>query len=198
MSLFKRQGQGEETSAQTVDASAQSGQQLMPPFVAAGVVPPPAAPIYSMSPPDAPQAEAQPEMSVADKLRIALEAQQVAQDLVQKRVRVAVERAKSASSSSRGGHRRRARATLVPASRQSSFDPVRCAQAGLLNLAWNWQQAGAPIRAIHAYMQVLERYPDTAGADAAVADLVELSDRLAEQGQFHIALSIYEELEHRL
>jgi hypothetical protein len=31
-----------------------------------------------------------------------------------------------------------------------------------------------------------------------VADLVELSDKLADQGQFHIALGIYEELEELL
>ena len=44
-------------------------------------------------------------------------------------------------------------------------------------------------------MQLLDRYPGTDAADAAVADLVELSDRLAQQGQYHIALAIYEQLE---
>ncbi len=78
------------------------------------------------------------------------------------------------------------------------YDPVAATQAGLLNLAWKWQEAGAPIRAIHAYMQVLIRYPDSPGAEAAVADLMELSDKLATQGQFHTALAIYEHLEHLL
>jgi hypothetical protein len=47
-------------------------------------------------------------------------------------------------------------------------------------------------------MQVLERYPDTAAAAAAVSDLVEISDILAHEGQFHTALAIYEHLEELL
>jgi hypothetical protein len=76
-----------------------------------------------------------------------------------------------------------------------TFDPLRAAQTGLLKLAWSWKQAGAPIRAIHAYMELLFRYPDSAAADAAVADLVELSDALVSEGQFHTALAIYDHLE---
>jgi hypothetical protein len=117
---------------------------------------------------------------------------------------VAVQRTPKASANGNGVARSSSnRAASVPAwacapQARATFDPSRCAQAGLLNLAWSWQQAGAPIRAIHAYMQVLTRYPGSAGAAAAVADLVELSDKLADQGQFHIALGIYEELEELL
>jgi hypothetical protein len=78
------------------------------------------------------------------------------------------------------------------------FDPVVAAQTGLLNLAWRWQQAGAPIRAIHTYVELLTRYPDTPAAAAAVADLVELSEKLAHEGQFHTALGIYDQLEELL
>jgi len=65
-----------------------------------------------------------------------------------------------------------------------------------LSLACRWQEAGAPIRAIHTYIELLTRYPDTAAAAAAVSDLVELSEKLADQGQFHIALAIYDHLEY--
>ena len=74
-------------------------------------------------------------------------------------------------------------------------NPAACAQAGLLSLAWRWQDAGAPIRAIHAYVELLTRYPDTPAAAAAVTDLVELSEKLVEEGQFHTALAIYDHLE---
>ena len=72
---------------------------------------------------------------------------------------------------------------------------MAAAQTGLLNLAWSWQKSGAPIRAIHTYVQLLSRYPGTPAAAAAVADLVELSETLANQGQFHTALAIWEQLE---
>ena len=85
-----------------------------------------------------------------------------------------------------------------PAPPRHQFDRMAATQAGLLKLAWKWQEAGAPIRAIHTYIELLTRYPDTPGADAAVADLVELSDILTEQGQFHTALAIYDHLEELL
>jgi hypothetical protein len=185
MSIFKRNEPSTVQQAATVVTEAPKpggrGEQqasLMPPFVAPGVVPPPAAPIYSMRPPEAAQS----------------------QETVQERVRVDVKRGGTALSVE-GVRRRPAPTTSRSTPRQApqrtrqTFDPTRCAQAGLLNLAYAWQEAGSPIRAIHAYMQVLARYPDTHAAAAAVADLVELSDKLAEQGQFHTALAIYERLE---
>ena len=132
---------------------------------APGVVPPPAAPVYSMRPPElAGRGEGN-------------------DDCV------------PATSSPRATLRR-------PAAQSSTachvFDPVTATQAGLLNLAWKWQEAGAPIRAIHTYVEILTRYPHSAGAEAAVADLVELSSILTEQGQFHTALAIYDHLEELL
>jgi hypothetical protein len=187
MSIFKRNEPAVQpasaATATTEVASGGRGEQqasLMPPFVAPGVVPPPAAPIYSMRPPES--------------------ARTTTQETVQERLRVAVQRAGTAVSVE-GVRRRavppapRAPARQLPTGSRQSFDPIRCAQAGLLNLAWSWQEAGSPIRAIHTYVQVLTRYPDTHAAAAAVADLVELSDKLADQGQFHTALVIYEHLE---
>jgi hypothetical protein len=88
-----------------------------------------------------------------------------------------------------------ARAAVQAREPHHGFDPVAATQAGMLNLAWRWQEAGAFIRAIHTYVELLTRYPDTPGADAAVADLVELSEKLVEHGQFHTALAIYDHLE---
>ena len=213
MGIFRRE-QGDVQQASTApspEMGAQGGQleqqaTLMPPFAAApgraaapGVVPPPAAPMYSMRAPEgAPRYDEEAESLVAEKVRLAREAQRLAQA----RVRGAVERARTASPAT-GARRRQAQQAPAPSrparhEHRIAFDPVRAAQTGLLNLAWSWQEAGAPIRAIHTYMQVLVRYPDTAAADAAVADLVELSDKLAGQGQFHIALGIYDHLEELL
>jgi hypothetical protein len=44
-------------------------------------------------------------------------------------------------------------------------------------------------------VELLTRYPDTPAAGAAVSDLVELSEKLVGEGQFHTALAIYDQLE---
>jgi hypothetical protein len=210
MSIFKRQNptEVEPASAKPAPEMAPQGgdQALMPPFAhpaaaarptsAPGVVPPLAAPMYSMRPPEPPPREERdvvPGVTV-EKAVMAREAQQRAQDAVQNRLRVAVQRKRAAPSAVPQQSVRLVPRPARPPVR-SSFDAARCAQSGLLNLAWSWQEAGSPIRAIHAYFQLLTRYPGTAAADAAVADLVELSDRLAAKGQFHTALAIYEQLE---
>jgi hypothetical protein len=209
MSIFKGReksdvqlASGAPAGTAVAEGQAAPRTKVTPPFVppvatpraasAPGVVPPPAAPIYSMLPPEpVARVESSAESTVAARMRVARDAQRSARESVHESVEFAVQR-------------RRTDAARAPVARQrparspghTSFDATRAAQTGLLNLAWSWQEAGAPIRAIHTYMQVLERYPDTPAADAAVADLVELSDKLAEQGQFHTALAIYEELEH--
>lgn len=188
MSIFKRSsGEAQETSAHPLpEAGAPEGQpeqpaKPMPQFTppgsahraasAPGVVPPPAAPIYSMRPPRlVPRVNVEEENARTENPR---------------RMRAARQRTPSRVATPASAH-------------QHEFDPVAAAQAGMLNLAWRWQEAGAPIRAIHTYIELLSRYPDTPGAEAAVADLVELSDKLVEQGQFHTALAIYDHLEELL
>jgi hypothetical protein len=178
-----------------------------------GVVPPPAAPMYSTRRPE-PAARVQDDLvdTVAERLRMAREALERAQvsvdgslaGRVEGRMRIRAQReARRAVAPTSGARRQPAPAAPAAAraarpQKRTAFDATRAAQSGLLHLAWSWQQAGSPIRAIHAYMQVLERYPDTPAADAAVADLVELSDKLAGQGQFHTALAIYDHLEELL
>lgn len=191
MSIFKRQDHGDaqqtiaapNPEAGTPGGQADSPATGMPPFVSPGVVPPPAAPMYSMRVPEPTlRLEADAEISLGDGARRTKEAQQSARELAQASA-LAAQRAKRRSPRLR--HRR-------------FFDPVVAAQTGLLNLAWRWQQAGAPIRAIHTYVELLTRYPDTPAAAAAVADLVELSEKLAGEGQFHTALGIYDQLEELL
>ena len=204
MSIFTRSSPTPQQTAP--DASAQKAPakttDVSPPSVPAqqaaapGVVPPPAAPIYSMRAPEA----AAPAKS-AEKPRVTADAQLKTRVDVEGGVRLA--RATSpATAVSRSVQRSLQRIAVTPTQRaepiRQGFDPSRAAQAGLLNLAWRWQEAGSPIRAIHAYMELLCRYPDTAGADAAVADLMALSDKLTEQGQFHTALAIYDQLEELL
>lgn len=169
---------------------------------APGVVPPPAAPMYSMRPPEsASRVDGDAAGSASDNVKAVREAQMKAQVSVQEKVRVAAQRNR-ATSPMQAVRRQTAQQTISSMSRAAltfggqPFDPIRATQAGLLNLAWRWQEAGAPIRAIHTYVELLERYPDTPAADAAVADLVELSEKLTEEGQFHTALAIYDHLEH--
>ena len=208
MSIFRRQGDVHETSAAPVaEALAQGDPQdaakLMPPFMApaaprgaatAGVVPPPAAPLYSTRPEPTPHLH-DTERSVAEQLGMAREALERAQVSIEGNVHVAAQRATRTESVASYDRRRTTPHGVRPPRPHHPFDPVAAAPAGLLNLAWRWQAAGSPIRAIHTYMQLLARYPHSAAAAAAVADLVELSGKLAEQGHFHIALSIYEEME---
>jgi hypothetical protein len=206
MSIFKRstgdtQQPGTATATQSVTESAQPEMpNLLPPFAGPtmpGVVPPAAAPMYSTRPPEpAATAQAPAETPLAEKVRAARETQ----ERVKEKVRVAVQRARSSVTPTRGsGAARRPTQSgppMVPrVARPVGFDPQSYAQVGLLNLAWRWQDAGAPIRAIHAYMEILSRYPGTPAAAAAVSDLVQLSEKLAEAGQFHTALAIYDQLE---
>jgi hypothetical protein len=222
-----KSGKDQETSASSPETGGQAGlpelEAVTPPFLrpgsagpggaAAGVVPPIAAPIYSMlpgvglphsippagsAPYSVPQTAAQVQSAVEDAVA---EGARVAQQ-TQQRVRVAIERTTAPASAPASAARRRPVQRAAPAPQtaprprpRQAFDPVAYAQTGLLNLAHNWAQSGAPLRAIHTYMQVLIRYPGTPAASAAVADLVEYADSLAEQGMFHAALSIYDRLE---
>ena len=198
MSIFKRSTPdvqpttavpAPETISQVRQPDALSN--MAPPFAGTspGVLPPAAAPIYSTRAPEA------SESPVAEKVRIAREAQQRAQDRIRNTVR------HTKPSSPAPGVQRRPQEAMTSTWRQSRAphapsDPAACAQQGMLNLAWRWQEAGAPIRAIHTYVELLERYPGTPAAAAAVGQLVDLSAKLADEGQFHIALTIYDHLEH--
>lgn len=211
MSIFTRSSPAAQQTPAAPDAGAHKGQpakttDVSPPSVPAqqaaapGVVPPPAAPIYSMRAPE-PAQRVDTAAKNADKPRITADAQLRTKVEFEEGVRLA-RGTRPVTAVSRSVQRVPQRITATAATDTQTvgqgFDPSRAAQAGLLNLAWKWQEAGSPIRAIHAYMELLCRYPDSAGADAAVADLVALSDKLVEQGQFHTALAIYDQLEELL
>jgi hypothetical protein len=75
------------------------------------------------------------------------------------------------------------------------FDPRRAIPVGLLRLARNWSDAGSIYQAIHAYTEVVIRYPQTGAAEAAAEELLVLADKLARQGRYYAALNIFDKLE---
>ena len=75
------------------------------------------------------------------------------------------------------------------------FDPRRAIPVGLLRLARNWQEAGSIYQAMHAYTEVLVRYPQTGAADAAVEELLLMANKLSQQGKYYAALNIFNKLE---
>jgi len=75
------------------------------------------------------------------------------------------------------------------------FNPRRAIPVGLLRLARSWTDAGSIYQAIHAYFEVLIRYPQTGAAEAAVEELLLLADGLAKQGRYYAALHIFNRLE---
>ena len=190
MSIFKRSSEVQQPSAEAAKASFAPPSSIATP----GVVPPAAAPVYSTRPAESATGIEGAGSTVAERVRVAREAQRS----VRERVRVGVQRARAATSTGQSVAPRAVQVVPPSTRRPPRYpsDPEVYAQQGLLNLAWRWQEAGAPIRAIHAYYDLLTRYPDTPAAAAAVADLVDLSEKLADDGQFHIALAIYDHLEH--
>lgn len=75
------------------------------------------------------------------------------------------------------------------------FNPRRAIPIGLLRLARSWSDTGAVYQAIHAYTEVLIRYPQTGAAEAAAEELLILAERLAQQGRYYAALNIFNKLE---
>ncbi|MFN8636746.1 MAG: hypothetical protein U0893_23090 [Chloroflexota bacterium] len=65
---------------------------------------------------------------------------------------------------------------------------------GLLRLARSWSETGSVYQAIHAYTEVLTRYPQTGAAEAAAEELLILAEQLAQQGRYYAALNIFNKL----
>jgi len=75
------------------------------------------------------------------------------------------------------------------------FDPRRAVPIGLLRLARSWSEAGSIHQAIHAYTEVLVRYPQTGASEAVAEELLVMAERLAQQGRYYAALNIFNKLE---
>ena len=75
------------------------------------------------------------------------------------------------------------------------FDPRGAIRVGLLRLARNWKDSGSIYQAIHAYTEVLVRYPGTGAANVAVEELLGMAESLARQGRHYAALNIFNKLE---
>ncbi len=78
------------------------------------------------------------------------------------------------------------------------FEGRAAARVGWLRLARKWRDAGAEYQAIHAYTEILVRYPGGGTANAAAEEMLELANRLEDEGRFYTALNIFERLEHLL
>jgi len=75
------------------------------------------------------------------------------------------------------------------------FSPRTAIQLGLVRLARSWSEAGSIYQAIHAYTEVLIRYPETGAAEVAAEELLIMAERLAQQGRYYAALNIFNKLE---
>ena len=75
------------------------------------------------------------------------------------------------------------------------FNPTGAIPVGRLRLARSWREAGSTYQAIHAYTEVLARYPGTGAANAAVEELLDMAESLAQQGRYYAALGIFNKLE---
>jgi hypothetical protein len=151
MSIFKRHDEQRPSEPLSPEAGAQAGVATATRVTPApGVVPPAAAPMYSTRLPEPPPRAV--EGVVSETVTVAAEARRRARDQVQGSVAVAVRRTRSAEAltTTRG---RAGQLTMQPREAPSRpplpIDPSQFAQTGLLNLAWSWQRAGAPIRANH-------------------------------------------------
>jgi hypothetical protein len=85
-----------------------------------------------------------------------------------------------------------------PRNFDESFEPIGAMQAGLLRLAEAWRETGALFQCLNAYTEVLERFPGTGAARAAAEDMLSLAAVLEDQGQFHIALDVFDRLDRLL
>jgi len=75
------------------------------------------------------------------------------------------------------------------------FNPRGAIPVGLLRLARNWSDTGSIYQAIHAYTEVLVRYPQSGAAEAATEELLLMADKLSQQGRYYAALNIFNKLE---
>lgn len=91
------------------------------------------------------------------------------------------------------------RDTAAPARRESSSgaqtNPKNAARLGLLHMAREWREKGSIYQALHAYEEILGRYPGTGVAAAATEELLEMARKLEAEGQFRAALEIFHKLE---
>src|SRR5215472_1772559 len=131
-------------------AAPDKASTFAPPRNAApGVVPPPAAPVYSMRPAESERrVDTVADSSMSDSARMALKAKS----------HLAAQRARPVAAPAQARKRQLQQPAPAPAPKRAAlqgFDPIRAAQTGLLKLAWSWQSAASPIRAIHTYMELI-------------------------------------------
>jgi TolA-binding protein len=73
-------------------------------------------------------------------------------------------------------------------------DPASAARAAMLRMAKSAQEKGLVYHAIHTYTSLMDQYPQTPEARRAAEEMIALAQFLEEQGMYHTALSLYEQL----
>ena len=68
------------------------------------------------------------------------------------------------------------------------------ARASMLRMASAWQTTGQINQAVDLYVRILTRYPDTPEAREATDNVVALAQTYERQGQYRLALDLYDRL----
>ena len=101
----------------------------------------------------------------------------------------------SSSSENSPGKRDKKTPARGKSSSGAQANPRNAARLGLLHMAREWREKGSIYQALHAYEEILGRYPGTGVAAAATEELLEMARKLEAEGQFRSALEIFHKLE---
>ncbi|HEU5344131.1 MAG TPA: tetratricopeptide repeat protein [Ktedonobacterales bacterium] len=74
-------------------------------------------------------------------------------------------------------------------------DPTLRAQQAMLRMAGDMRAQGHPHEAMDMYTKLMDDYPDTEAARAAMNALMDLAQQLEQTGQPRLALEIYQIVE---
>lgn len=69
------------------------------------------------------------------------------------------------------------------------------ARTSMLRIARAWQTSGQLHHAIDAYLRLCHRYPDSPEAHDAAAQILALAQSYEQQGQYRMAMDLYNRLE---
>jgi flagellar biosynthesis/type III secretory pathway ATPase len=78
------------------------------------------------------------------------------------------------------------------------YDRTAVTRSIRLRLARDLKNAGAIYQALHAYTEIMARYPGTDTARDAAVELAALAETLEQQGKVRTALHIFDTLEQLL
>jgi tetratricopeptide (TPR) repeat protein len=79
--------------------------------------------------------------------------------------------------------------------KQKSSTIHESVSSSLFTLAMTLERLGKVHQALTPYLKIIEKYPDTAEAPAAIENVLAIADGMRQKGQFHVAMRIYDRLE---